>query len=149
MRGKLHEINYLKGFQSVHPNLSPCPGDQVQLQVTNQPETSGLAGLLTTNWSSLCFCKWNIEIFINTFWKRSTISNYKFTSLCYFTVPRLCRWKACWKHPRTCVSITGVFNQRPPQPCYTFVWDVQIVLVYLKKICLIIYSCLIRIWHIN
>ena len=30
-------------------------------------------------------------------WKRPTISNYKFTPLCYFSVPRLCRWKACWE----------------------------------------------------
>ena len=29
-------------------------------------------------------------------------------------------------------SLTGVFNQRPPQPRYTFVWDVEIVLVCLK-----------------
>ena len=28
--------------------------------------------------------------------------------------------------------MTGVFNQRPPQPRYTFAWDVEIVLVYLK-----------------
>ena len=31
------------------------------------------------------------------FEKRSTISNYKFTPLCYFSVPRLYRWKACWE----------------------------------------------------
>ena len=29
-----------KKFQAVQPNLSPCPGDQVQLQVTNRPVTS-------------------------------------------------------------------------------------------------------------
>ena len=36
------------------------------------------------------------------------------------------------KHPRVCALLTGVFNQKPPQPRYTFVWDVEIVLVYLK-----------------
>ena len=30
-----------KEFQAVQPNLSPCPGNQVQLQVTNRPGTSG------------------------------------------------------------------------------------------------------------
>ena len=35
-----------KEFQAVQPNLSPCPGDQVQLQVTNRPGKSGLAGVV-------------------------------------------------------------------------------------------------------
>jgi len=25
--------------------------------------------------------------------------------------------------------ITGVFNERPPQPTHTFIWDVQMVMV--------------------
>ena len=33
-----------KEFQGVQPNLSTCPGDQVQLHATNRPGTSGLAG---------------------------------------------------------------------------------------------------------
>ena len=37
--------------------------------------------------------------------------------------------KPVGKHPRVCALLTGVFNQRPPQPRYTFVWDVEIVLV--------------------
>ena len=36
----------LKEFQAVQPNLSPCPEDQVKLQVTNRPGTSGLAGVV-------------------------------------------------------------------------------------------------------
>ena len=40
--------------------------------------------------------------------------------------------KPVGKHPAVCALLTGVFNQRPPQPRYTFVWDVEIVLVYLK-----------------
>ena len=36
------------------------------------------------------------------------------------------------KHPRICALLTGVFNQKPPQPCYTFFWDFDILLVYLK-----------------
>ena len=35
-------------------------------------------------------------------------------------------------HPRVRASLTGVFNQRRPQRQYTFSWDVEIVLVYLK-----------------
>ena len=40
--------------------------------------------------------------------------------------------KPVGKHPRVCAMQTGVFNQRPPQPRFTFVWDVEIILVYLK-----------------
>ena len=36
------------------------------------------------------------------------------------------------KHLRVYALLIGVFNQRPPQPRYTFVWEVEIVLVYLK-----------------
>ena len=35
-----------KEFQAVQPNLSPCPGDQVQLQDMNRPVTSGLASVV-------------------------------------------------------------------------------------------------------
>ena len=35
-----------KEFHAVQPNLSPCQGDQVQLQVMNRPGTSGLAGVV-------------------------------------------------------------------------------------------------------
>ena len=40
--------------------------------------------------------------------------------------------KPVGKHPRVCTLLTDVFNQRSPQPRYTLVWDVEIVLVYLK-----------------
>ena len=36
----------MEGISCNQPNLSPCPGDQVQLQVTNRPETSGVAGVV-------------------------------------------------------------------------------------------------------
>ena len=35
-----------KEFQAMQPNLSPCPGEQVQSQVTNRPGTKGLAGVV-------------------------------------------------------------------------------------------------------
>ena len=40
--------------------------------------------------------------------------------------------KPAGKHPRVCALLTGAFNQRPPRAHYTFVWDVETVLVYLK-----------------
>ena len=40
--------------------------------------------------------------------------------------------KPVGKHRRVCTLLTGVFNQRSPQFHYTFVWDIEIVLIYLK-----------------
>ena len=36
------------------------------------------------------------------------------------------------KHPNVCALLTGIFNQRPPQPRYVFIWDVVIVLQYIR-----------------
>ena len=46
--GRLQEINPLrwKEFQAMQPSLYPSQEDRVLLQVTNQPEISGLAGVL-------------------------------------------------------------------------------------------------------
>ena len=40
--------------------------------------------------------------------------------------------KPVGKHPRVCALLTVALNHIPPQPHYTFVWDVEIVLLYLK-----------------
>ena len=37
------------------------------------------------------------------------------------------------EHPQVSSLIIGVFNNRSPQPKYNFIWDVQLVLDYLKK----------------
>ena len=36
------------------------------------------------------------------------------------------------KHPKVYALLTGIFNQRPPQPRYVFIWDVVIVLQYIR-----------------
>ena len=30
------------------------------------------------------------------------------------------------QHPRVCTLMTGIFNNGPPKPRYTFVWDIEI-----------------------
>ena len=37
------------------------------------------------------------------------------------------------EHPQVSSLITSVFNNRPLQPKYNFIWNVQLVLDYLKK----------------
>lgn len=38
------------------------------------------------------------------------------------------------QHPRVSSLMTGIFNQRPPQPRYSFVWDVEQVFSYLNDL---------------
>ena len=38
------------------------------------------------------------------------------------------------QHPRVTAVMTGIFNKRPPQPRYAFIWDVEKVLMYLRKL---------------
>lgn len=37
------------------------------------------------------------------------------------------------QHPDVCSLVSGVFNSRPPQPRYVFIWDVQLVLNLIKN----------------
>ena len=41
--------------------------------------------------------------------------------------------KSIDEDPQVSSLIMGVDNQRPPQPRYTCIWDVQLLLDYLKK----------------
>ena len=41
--------------------------------------------------------------------------------------------KPVGKHPQVCALLSGVFNERPPQPRYVFIWDVQVVLNFIKS----------------
>ena len=38
------------------------------------------------------------------------------------------------QHPQICSLLTGVFNLKPPQPKYTFIWDVQKVLTDMNSL---------------
>ena len=37
------------------------------------------------------------------------------------------------EHPEVCSLMSGIFNQRPPQPKYTFIWDVQVVVDFINR----------------
>ena len=41
--------------------------------------------------------------------------------------------KPIGQHPLVCSLLSGIFNSRPPQPKYLFVWDVQEVLNFIKS----------------
>ena len=37
------------------------------------------------------------------------------------------------EHPEVCSLMSGIFNKRSPQPKYTFIWDVQVVVDFIDK----------------
>ena len=41
--------------------------------------------------------------------------------------------KSVGEHPRICSLVAGVFNSRPPQPRYCFIWNVQTVIDFIKS----------------
>ena len=41
--------------------------------------------------------------------------------------------KPVGQHPKVCALLKGVFNKKPPQPRYMFIWDVQIVINCIKS----------------
>ena len=54
---------------------------------------------------------------------RSAISAY----------PNVINGEPIGKHTKICALLTGIFNERPLQPRYTFIWDVDVVLTYIKN----------------
>ena len=86
----------------------------VQSRVTNRPGTSGLAGIAD----------------------KTLIQFLRLLSLTLYNLSKLFEKGLQYRtikfvHPRICTL--GVFKQRPKQACYKFLWDVEIVLVYLKS----------------
>ena len=41
--------------------------------------------------------------------------------------------KPVGEHPRVCALLAGIFNSRPPQPKYCFIWNVQTVIEFIRK----------------
>ena len=39
------------------------------------------------------------------------------------------------EHPMICQLLKGIFNSRPPQPRYSFTWDVSVVVGHIKSLC--------------
>ena len=101
------------------------------MQVTNRPGTSGLAGVVDNK--LIQFVGLYMLNYLSTLFETGlqypTINSYRSAISAYHDYVD---GKPVGKHPGACTLQTGAFNQRPPQPRYTFIWDVEIVLVYLK-----------------
>ena len=38
------------------------------------------------------------------------------------------------QNPKVCSLMTGIFNERPPNAKYVFIWDIEQVLIHVKKL---------------
>ena len=38
------------------------------------------------------------------------------------------------QHPKVCSLMTGIFNESPPKAKYVFIWDIEQVLIHVKKL---------------
>ena len=58
-----------------------------------------------------------------------TINNYRSAISAYHNYVE---GKPVGQHPLVCALLSGIFIEKPPKPRYVFIWDVQVVLVYIK-----------------
>ena len=59
-----------------------------------------------------------------------TINNHRST-ISAFHEP--IQGKHVGEHPRVCALLAEIFNSRPPQPKYCFIWNVQTVIEFIRK----------------
>ena len=59
-----------------------------------------------------------------------TIDNYRSAISAFHD---LIQGKPVGEHPRICYLVAGVFNSRPPQVRYCFIWNVQTVIDFIKS----------------
>ena len=69
------------------------------------------------------------QIFQNRIQYR-TINNYRSAISAFHDY---IQGKPVEEHPRICSLVAGVFNSRPPQPKYCFIWNVQAVIDFIKS----------------
>ena len=79
------------------------------------------------------YLKWVLDFFAELFEQ-----GYQYSSVCSHrsaisAFHQGIDGKCISENPQVTSLIRGIFNQKPPQLRYTCIWDVQLVLDYLKK----------------
>ena len=69
------------------------------------------------------------QLFQNGFQYR-TINNYRSATSAFHDY---IQGKPVGEHPRICSLVAGIFNSRPPQLRYCFIWNVQTVIDFIKS----------------
>ena len=117
-----------KKFQAMLPNLSHIQGEKAQQRITNRLGVSGVAGVMKDKlilfkhlWITLlisCLKIWWRFLKILKFWLQYRTLNCLRSAISAYHVH--IDGKSVGKHPKVCALLTGIFNQRPPQPRYFY-----------------------------
>ena len=80
-----------------------------------------------------CDVKWVINFLAGLFEE-----GYEYSSICSYrsaisAFHEKVEGRNVGEHPEISSLVTGIFNERPPQPRYTFIWDVQTVINYIQE----------------
>ena len=124
--GKLWKV---REYQNSLPHLSQIPEGQGQYLITNRPGEK---------WASWC-CEREVNPFTS-----NIIEILNFLAFLYekgYEYRSINSHRSAIKayhvhidnnpikqHPRVCPLMTSIFNNRPPKPRYTFVWDIEILI---------------------
>ena len=121
-----------KEFHAMQPNLYPSQEERVLSQVTNRPGISGLASELGKK--LVHFVHLYVKLLVNSVWlslQYQTINAHRSAiSACHNFI----NGEPTGKHPKMYALLTGIFNERPPQPQYTFIWNADVVLTHIKNV---------------
>ena len=121
-RARLQE----EGISKVASDLSPGQEDQTLMQIMSRPGEKGLAGVLEGKfWTiSLIYIKYKQGL------QYRTINNHRSA---ISALHKQIQGKPVGEHPRVCALLAGIFNNRPSQPKYCFIWNVQTVVDFVRK----------------
>ena len=139
------QLSYISGLENFRDKLVESGiSNAAASLITNSRRESTETNYKSSwgKWSSWCFskqidpfqCSLNYILdFLASLFKEGyqyrSINNYRSAISAYHP---LIDGVSVGKRPKICALMHGVFNKNPPQPRYSFTWDVQVVLDYIK-----------------
>ena len=133
------EVCKWKEFQAMLKSLPHIQREKAQQLITNRPEITGLADAMKNTFFIQAPSNYIINFLSEKFDKRLQYINYRNSTVAVNSLRSAISayhvhidGRSVEKHPKVCALLTGIFNQRYPQPRYVFVLDVEIVLQYIS-----------------
>lgn len=124
----------MKEYHSLLENLSQISKDQGQCLVTNQPDESGLASIMSRKFTNTSTINEIANFFAFLFQKGyecSSLNYHRFvTSAHHAHVDN----NSFGQHLRVCALMTSIFNTCLPKLRYTFVWNIEKVLKHINDL---------------
>ena len=89
--------------------------------------------MVKTSWSSFLLfrgCNW---FFCGTFWLWIGVWHQRFIQICSISIFSENWWSISGRTSICFTFLKGIFTERSPHPRYTFVWDLDVVLIKFTK----------------